>query len=145
MCTCTHMPWHVYRGQRTTFRSWLSSSTMVVPGMEFRLSGLVASIFIEWTIFPAQFFSSAQDKNSQIYFFYNTFNKRKKVEPEKNDLRKKVRKHGKSEKNTFEWSPSCPESGSQVGLRGIMSKWLWDTLLSSWGEEEVHLSFNRWF
>lgn len=148
MYMCTHMPWHVYRGQRTTFKSWLSPLMMVVPGIEFRLPGLVASTFIDWTIFPAQFFSYAPDKHPQKLLFTIPLIREKKVEPpppKKNDLRKSNSEtwiEGKESiwANSFlsrEWEP--------VELRGIMSRWLWDTLLSSWGEEEVHLSFNRWF
>lgn len=40
----------IYRGQRRTWKSWLSPSTMWDPEFKLRSSRLAASIFICWTI-----------------------------------------------------------------------------------------------
>lgn len=48
-CVCMHACVHIVAHcgcQRTTCRNWFSPSTVCLPGVELRLSGLVASPFI---------------------------------------------------------------------------------------------------
>ena len=49
----THVPQQECRGQKTTFTSWLSPSTMWVLETEFRPSSLVASVLRHWTVSPS--------------------------------------------------------------------------------------------
>lgn len=54
----THCPQHVWESQRKTYRSCFSPTTIWIPGIERRLSGLVANIFTCWAIWlvPTFFF-----------------------------------------------------------------------------------------
>lgn len=48
--THTHYPQHVWESQRKTYRSCFSPTTVWIPGIELRLSGLVENIFTCWAI-----------------------------------------------------------------------------------------------
>lgn len=55
MCVCggggdIHRSLQIYGIQQTTLRSWYSSFTALVPGMELRLWGLATNIFICWVL-----------------------------------------------------------------------------------------------
>lgn len=43
VCMCTHMLWHVCGGQKATYRSWFSPTTLWVLGTEPNSSGLIAN------------------------------------------------------------------------------------------------------
>lgn len=47
---CMCKSWRVYGGEKTTFRSWFSISTVWAPGNKLKSSGLAASGFPEWAI-----------------------------------------------------------------------------------------------
>ena len=59
ICVCRGgpcMPWHACGGQRTSLGSPFSHSTIWVPELEFRSSGLASSIFALWAILSGLFY-----------------------------------------------------------------------------------------
>lgn len=53
-CVCMYMPQWKWRGQRTTWGNWFSSSTKWVPVTKLRLSGFLVSALTYWVIWSIQ-------------------------------------------------------------------------------------------